>query len=134
VADDRFKTLTQAYDTLVRPDRRALHDRRAATSQVHSESPLARAADTPRDHSPPGSPARQVLRTPRRARTAAWVGFSVALVGLAGAVFLGTRPPSGDTGKTITLWIVAIKLLICGLALAATGTWRLRHFRRVGAI
>ena len=56
----------------------------------------------------------------------------IALLGLVGTALLVALSPSGDATKTITLWIVAIKLLVCGLALGAAGVWRLRHFRQAG--
>ena len=124
-AHDRFQALTQAYDTLVRPDRRAIHDAQTARRQApagtpHHVQPTLRAE------------ARTIFRTPRRARTAAWGGSLIALLGLVGTALLVALSPSGDATKTITLWIVAIKLLVCGLALGAAGVWRLRHFRQAG--
>jgi hypothetical protein len=50
----------------------------------------------------------------------------LTVAGVACGVVLAAVP-TGDDAKTITLWIVAAKLLICGVILAAAGGWRLQR-------
>jgi hypothetical protein len=122
--DEHFKALTHAYSVLVRPDRRAAYDRRreAARRTVTSNTP---SGSVPRrTHEP-------LFRTPRRARAAIWSGIALFVFGLLGIVALASVS-TGDAGKSITLWLVVVKLLACGAILAATGWWRLQRLQGAG--
>jgi hypothetical protein len=116
---ERFKQLTDAYRVLSRPSARAAYD---ARSQIRSTGAPARTPGTPVvGHEP-------VFRTPGRARAAVWGGVALVLVGIAAGVLMATLP-TGDSAKTITLWIVVAKLVICGALLWAAGAWRLHKLR-----
>ena len=52
--------------------------------------------------------------------------MALALLGIAGTAVLAVVP-TGDGPKTITLWIVVVKLVVCGAILAAVGWWRLQR-------
>ncbi len=111
IAAERFKDLTLAYQTLVRPRSRAAYDRR------HRAAPVA----------PPPAPHREPLfRTPGRARAALWGGVALFVLGLATAGIL-LAVDTGDAGETVTLWIAAAKLLLGGPILAGAGLLRLRR-------
>ena len=112
-AGERFKDLTRAYDILGRPDVRADYDRRRAEA--------ARSAPAPRPAAVPGH--QPVFRTLRGARTALWSGVALVAVGVVAAVVLGSVE-TGDAAKAITLWLVAVKLVVCGLILGGIGAWR----------
>jgi hypothetical protein len=116
---ERFKRLTNAYRTLSRPAARAAYDARRRAAPASSPAP-------------PTAPARvvhePVFRTPGRARAAIWAGVGLLLLGLAVGGVL-TAVPTGGDAKTITLWIVAVKLALCGVALWVAGWWRLRRLR-----
>jgi hypothetical protein len=110
----RFRALTEAYDVLGRPERRSTYDRRR-----------------PEGH-PVRAPVRwePFLRTPRRARAALWSGIALALAGVGGTIALATALTADtDTAQAVTLWIVAIKLVVCGGIIAVAGGWRLHRFR-----
>jgi DnaJ-like protein len=111
VAAERFKDLTLAYQTLVRPRTRAAYDRR------HPPAPVA---PTPAPHRAP------LFRTPGRARAALFSGVALFVLGLAVAAIL-LVVDTGDAGETVTLWIAAAKLLLGGPILAGAGLLRLRH-------
>jgi hypothetical protein len=112
---EQYKALTHAYNVLIRPTTRAQYDERRVGAVV-------RATASPRhEHAP-------VFRTVRSARTAVWSGFALFVLGLAGGVVLAGLD-TGDAAKTITLWIVIAKLVICGVILSAVGRWRLRRLR-----
>ena len=108
---EQFKLLTQAYDVLTRPELRAEYDRR-------------RPADAP----PAPAAARSTAPTTGRARAAKWGGVALLLLGIASGVLLASVD-TGDGAKTITLWIVVVKLIVCGSILAAVGAWRLQRLR-----
>jgi len=112
-AAERFKDLTLAYQTLIRPGRRADYDRR--------HHPAA---------APPTPPARSghdpIFRTPGRARAAVVSGAALFVLGVAAAVLLCVLD-TGGTGETVTLWIAAVKLLVCGPILSVVGAVRLRR-------
>lgn len=118
---ETFKALTQASTVLTDPDARAAYDRRRA-----ARPPIARQA------APPGHGHQPVFRTPRAARTALWAGVGLVVVGLACSIALAAVP-TGDPAKTITLWLVAAKLLICGVILWGAGVWRLHRLLEGGA-
>jgi hypothetical protein len=113
---ERFKRLTSAYRVLSRPASRAAYD---------SQRAAPRAA-------PPASPPKvvhePVFRTPGRARAAIWFGVALALIGIAAGVVLASVP-TGDSAKSITLWFVAAKFIICGGLLWGAGLWRLHRLR-----
>ena len=111
---ERYKALTHAYNVLARPTSREAYDRRRVTSTAAPTT----AAPSHR-HEP-------VFKTPGRARAAIWSGIGLLTLGVAGSVLLA-NVDTGDSGKTITLWIVVVKLVICGAVLAAVGAWRLRR-------
>jgi hypothetical protein len=109
---EAFKELTRASTVLTDPVARAAYDRSHARASSAS-------SPTPPAHQP-------VFRTARSARTAAWAGVGLVVFGLACAIVLAAVP-TGDSAKTITLWLVAAKLLICGVILWGAGTWRLHR-------
>jgi len=113
-ADETFKTLSRAYNTLTRPRSRAAYDarRRAAAGP-----PGATAAPT--GH-------QEILATPRRARWAIGGGIACIVAGLAITPVLLSIPTSPDTlGRDVTLWIIVAKLVVCGAILVGVGWWRL---------
>jgi hypothetical protein len=112
-AADRFKDLTLAYQTLIRPRSRAAYDAR------HRPAPRPPAA-TADGHAP-------LFRTRARAQAAVWSGWALFVLGVAGAVALALVD-TGDVGETVTLWIAVAKLLVCGPVLAVAGHLRLRRF------
>jgi hypothetical protein len=113
---EQFKALTRAYDVLTSPSQRADYDRhRAAAQQVRPRATTA----------PPRAGGHQpIFRTARSARAAAWLGVALFTLGTAGSVLLASVP-TGDAPKTITLWLVVAKLLICGVILVVMGKVRL---------
>jgi hypothetical protein len=116
VAGERFKDLTLAYQTLIRPRSRAAYDRRhrpqpAATAPVDPVSPLRR---------------DPIFRTEGRARAAVVFGVVLFVFGVACAVLLGVVD-TGGTGETVTLWIAAAKLLLAGPVLVGAGLLRLQR-------
>jgi curved DNA-binding protein CbpA len=114
-AAERFKDLTLAYQTLIRPRSRAAYDRRhrhpATSEPVNPVSELRR---------------EPLFRTPGRARAAVASGVVLFVVGLAGAVLLGIVD-TGSTGETVTLWIAVAKLLLAGPVLFGAGLVRLQR-------
>lgn len=118
-AAERFKELTLAYQTLVRPRSRAAYDRRHQPPGRHAPAPVA---PTPVKHDP-------IFRTPRRARAALVSGVALFVVGVALAVVL-VLIDTGDLGETVTLWVAAAKLLLGGPILAGAGLYRLRRLTR----
>lgn len=113
---EAFKGLTLASTVLSDPDARAAYDR--------SRAPGHSAVATP--SGPPAGGHQPVFRTTRAARTALWAGVALVVFGLACSLTLAAVP-TGDDAKTITLWLVAAKLLICGAILWGVGAWRLRR-------
>jgi hypothetical protein len=111
---ERFKALTHAYDVLIRPESRARYDRRAHTP--------------PPPPSPPSSHS-SVFHTPRGARAAIGGGIALLALGVVGGVVLAGLD-TGDAAKTITLWLVIVKLVACGALLWGIGAWRLRRLRQ----
>jgi hypothetical protein len=114
-AAEGFKALTEAYDVLSRPERRAAYDR-------------ARPGPGP-VIAPPAAAREPVFQTPGRALVALWSGIVLVGLGMAGAVALVARPTSGSGAEIVTLWIVVGKLLIGGGVLATAGGWRFRRLR-----
>jgi hypothetical protein len=110
---EQFKELTNAYNVLVRAESRARYDRRRAARPVHHVRPSG--------HEP-------IFKTTHRARAALWAGVALFVTGVAGGVLLGSLD-TGDAAKTITLWIVVAKLLVCGAAFWIAGAWRLHRLR-----
>ena len=107
---DHFKALTNAYAILIRPEARAAYDRRRVASPGSAARP---------SHAP-------IFRTVRSARIALWSGVALVILGVAGMVLLSSVD-TGDAGKTITLWLVVAKLVVCGAIIAGLALWRLRH-------
>jgi hypothetical protein len=118
-AGERFRDLTLAYQTLIRPRSRAAYDRR------HRHQPAPTAPVNPVD---PVSPVRRdpIFRTEGRARAAVVSGVVLFVLGVACAVLLG-MVDTGDTGETVTLWIAAAKLLLAGPVLVGAGLLRLQR-------
>jgi hypothetical protein len=113
---EQFKQLSEAYATLVRPERRAAYDARRPT----------RVPPTP---DAPPTKSHQVLPTRGRARGAVIGGIVCILLGLAISPVLLSIETSSDTlGRDVTLWIVVAKLLVCGAVLVGAGWWRLATF------
>jgi DnaJ domain len=119
--EDEFKALTHAYDVLTSPTARAAYDQRRSVRPPDGSTASAGAASRTNTgtHAP-------VFRTARAARAAIWWGVGLALLGLAGTAVLAVVP-TGDGPKTITLWIVVVKLVVCGVILASVGWWRLQR-------
>jgi hypothetical protein len=69
-----------------------------------------------------------VFRTPKRARAALWCGVVLVVLGVVAAGVLFSVS-TGGSAKTITLWMVVAKLLICGALLWGAGAWRLHRLR-----
>ena len=113
-AADHFKALTNAYAVLIRPEARAAYDRRRTANATPAK---------------PESPAHAIFTTERSARIALWSGIALVLFGLGGVAVLGSID-TGDAAKTITLWLVVAKLVICGAIIWGVAAWRLRHPRR----
>lgn len=111
---DHFKALTSAYAVLIRPDARAAYDRRREARVVPPK---------------PESPLHALFKTERSARIALWSGVVLVLFGIGGVVALGSID-TGDAAKTITLWLVVAKLLVCGAIIWALGLWRIREYRQ----
>jgi len=112
-AADRFKSLTRAYDVLTRPDDRAAYDRRRTETAARGRNAAAPSAS---GHQP-------IFRTLRSARTALWSGVLLFVLGIGGCALLASVD-TGDAAKAITLWLVVVKLVICGLFLWIAGAWR----------
>jgi len=108
---DHFKALTNAYAVLIRPETRAAYDRRRAAKSAAPK---------------PASPMHALFSTERSARIALWSGVALVLFGIGGVVVLSSID-TGDAAKTITLWLVVAKLLICGAIIWGLAKWRLRH-------
>ena len=117
IVAERFKVLTHAYNILVRSDSRDAYDRRRVASAAVVHGPHPR-------HAP-------VFRTPGRARAAVVGGIALLVLGVAGSVLLAGLD-TGDAAKTITLWLVVVKLFACGGLLWGIGAWRLRRLRGAG--
>ena len=120
---EQFKLLTQAYDVLTRPELRAEYDRRRRVETAPTPAASRSTAPAVTRHEP-------VFKTPGRARAAKWGGVALLALGIASGVLLASVD-TGDGGKTITLWIVVVKLVVCGSILAAVGAWRLQRLRSV---
>ena len=67
-----------------------------------------------------------LFRTPGRARAAVWSGGALFALGVAVTVLLCLLD-TGGTAETVTLWIAAVKLLVCGPVLAGAGVLRLQR-------
>jgi hypothetical protein len=120
---EAFKALTHAYTVLSDAEaRRRYDDRRRRSPGDARPSP----EPSPHAHQP-------VFRTPRSARVGLWSGVALTVAGIVSGVVLAAVP-TGDDAKTITLWIVVAKLLICGVILAAAAGWRLHHLRAADAL
>ena len=113
-AVERFKALTLAYQTLIRPRSRDAYDRRHLATSAPTTAPAP-------VHREP------LFRTAGRARAAVWSGVLLFVLGVAAATTL-VLVDTGGAAETVTLWIAAVKLLVCGPALAVAGALRLRHF------
>ncbi|HSO94871.1 MAG TPA: J domain-containing protein [Acidimicrobiia bacterium] len=118
-AADRFKDLTLAYQTLIRPRSRDAYDRR------HRAGP---AVSPPSARVDPVSPHRRdpLFQTEGRARAAVGAGVALFLLGVAAAVAL-LVVDTGSVGETVTLWIAAAKLLLAGPVLVGVGLVRLQR-------
>jgi hypothetical protein len=111
-ASERFKALTLAYQTLIRPRSRDAYDRRHLATRAAAPAPPRR---------------EPLFRTAGRARAAVWSGVLLFVLGVAVATTL-VLVDTGGAAETVTLWIAAVKLLVCGPALAVAGALRLQHF------
>jgi preprotein translocase subunit Sec63 len=116
-AAERFKELTLAYQTLVRPRSRDAYDRRHHPPGRSTPAPTATNPVKP----------DPIFRTPRRARAAVVSGVALFVLGVALAVVL-VLIDTGDVGETVTLWVAATKLVLGGPILAGAGLFRLRRF------
>lgn len=122
---DEFKSLTSAYKVLADPGARERYDRRRVPP---ARPPTAPVADTrSKEHS-----REPLFRTVRTARIGLWSGVGLVALGVAGAAVL-VNVPTGDAGKTITLWLVVAKLLVGGAILSVAAAWRLRRLRWAAA-
>lgn len=120
IVAERFKSLTHAYNVLVRPESRDAYDRRRAAAAAAVAAPH-----------PPAPRHAPVFRTLGRARAAVAGGIGLLVLGVAGSVVLA-GVDTGDAAKSITLWLVVVKLFACGGLLCGIGAWRLRRLRRAG--
>lgn len=129
---ERFKVVSAAYRVLSDPAERARYD---ATRSRRPE-PVPRAAPTP---APP------VVEEPEQPRQPLVLGWSmtrtrahwvltggIACLVLAAAVIVwvlaDSNPGAGDqTGRTVTLWLVAAKLFVGGFVAVWIATRRLRN-------
>jgi hypothetical protein len=118
---ERFKALTHAYNVLTDPVARATYDRRRVPAP---RPPTAPVMET-RQREP-------VFKTVRSARLALWSGVVLVTLGVASGIAL-TMVPTGDAGKTITLWLVVAKLVVGGVVLGAVAMWRLRRLQWAAA-
>jgi curved DNA-binding protein CbpA len=118
IVAERFKSLTHAYNVLVRPESRDAYDRRRATAGSLVKPAYAHPS---------------VFRTPSRARAAIATGVGLIVLGAAGGIVLAGLD-TGDAAKTITLWLVIAKLVACGALLWGLGAWRLRRLRSEAAV
>jgi DnaJ domain len=121
-AAERFKDLTLAYQTLIRPRSRAAYDRR------HRRPPATTGPVSPVVGVDPVRPVHRdpIFRTEGRARAAVVSGVVLFVLGVACAVLLG-MVDTGDTGETVTLWIAVAKLLLAGPILFGAGLLRLQR-------
>lgn len=111
---EHFKALTNAYDVLIRPTSRAAYDRRRIALARGDTLSTSRATQHP------------IFKTARSARIALWAGVSLVIFGLAGIAVLASVD-TGDAAKAITLWLVVVKLVVCGAILWGIAAWRLRQ-------
>jgi len=118
---ERFKSLTHAYNVLIRPESRDAYDRRRAATRI-----VAAPVSTAAAH-------LTVFRTPGRAHAAIGTGIGLIALGAAGGIVLASLN-TGDAAKTITLWLVVVKLVACGALLWGLGAWRLRRLRSEPAV
>jgi hypothetical protein len=117
-AAERFKELTLAYQTLIRPGSREAYDERHHRP-TRPTTPPATTAPASSTHDP-------IFQTPGRARAAVGSGIACFALGITAAVLL-IFVNTGGAAETVTLWIAAVKLLVCGPLLAAFGTYRLHR-------
>jgi hypothetical protein len=118
VVAERFKDLTLAYQTLIRPRSRAAYDRRHHPRPGASD-PVRPVEVSPHRRDP-------IFRTEGRARAAVVSGVVLFIVGVACAVLLCVLD-TGSVGETVTLWIAAAKLLLAGPVLVGAGLVRLQR-------
>jgi DnaJ domain len=129
---ERFKVVSAAYRVLSDPAERARYD----ATRSGRPRPVPRAAPTPAPperREPVGPPQPMVLGWQMTRKRARWVltGGIVCLV-LATAVtawvLADPNPGGGDqTGRTVTLWLVAAKLLVGGVLALWLAIRRLRN-------
>jgi hypothetical protein len=133
---ERFKHLSVAYRVLGDAQERARYDeqRRARSAPARSVRPSTApvaAADAP---PAPVPPEPTLLGWQMTRRRAGWIlGAGIVCLVLSGAVtawVLADPGSGGDSARTITLALVAAKLLVGGLVAVVLGSRRLAHTPR----